>query len=101
MSEVTKAILFDSGRVLNKPATGHWFIPPDFFKYIDRKKYNSVPIKKVKSAFKKAGRYISGQNMIRNEEEEFSYFLEYYKILIFIESNKYLWTFGNGTCRKI
>jgi len=80
MSEVTKAILFDSGRVLNKPATGHWFIPPDFFKYIDKKKYNSIPIKKVKSAFKKAGRYISGQNIIRNEEEEFSYFLEYYRI---------------------
>lgn len=26
-----KAILFDSGRVLNKPATGHWFMTSNFF----------------------------------------------------------------------
>ena len=30
-----KAILFDSGRVLNEPVTGHWFITPNFWKYVD------------------------------------------------------------------
>lgn len=29
-----KAILFDSGRILNIPKTGHWFIPPNFMKII-------------------------------------------------------------------
>lgn len=32
-----KAILFDSGRTLNVPRTGHWFITPNFMKIIDRK----------------------------------------------------------------
>lgn len=30
-----KAILFDSGNVLNYPRTGNWFIPPNFYRYID------------------------------------------------------------------
>jgi putative hydrolase of the HAD superfamily len=32
-----KAILIDSGRVLNRPATGHWFITPKFFEHVDKK----------------------------------------------------------------
>ena len=31
-----KAILFDSGRTLNVPRTGHWFITPNFMKIIDK-----------------------------------------------------------------
>lgn len=33
-----KAILFDSGRVLNQSSTGHWFISPRFFEYVDHRK---------------------------------------------------------------
>lgn len=32
-----KGILFDSGRVLNESSTGHWFISPNFFKYVEQK----------------------------------------------------------------
>lgn len=34
-----KVLLFDSGRVLNYPRTCNWFIPPKFFDYINRKRF--------------------------------------------------------------
>lgn len=39
MAQNIKAILFDSGRVLNKPVTGHWFITPNFFSFVDENKF--------------------------------------------------------------
>ncbi len=41
MSKI-KAILFDSGKVLNEPATGHWFITPNFWKYVDKDKFENI-----------------------------------------------------------
>lgn len=75
-----KAILFDSGRVLNMSITGHWFITPNFFTYIDKKIFNSIPASMKELAFNSAGEYISKQNLIIDEDEEYKYFLEYYKI---------------------
>lgn len=80
MTDSIKAILFDSGRVLNKPVTGHWFITPNFFKFVDKKKFHSIPKAKLNNVFKEAGSYISSLNYIRTEEEEFKGFFEYYKI---------------------
>lgn len=37
-----KGILFDSGRDLNQSSTGHWFISPNFLKYVDERKYNAI-----------------------------------------------------------
>lgn len=76
-----KAILFDSGRVLNQPATGHWFITPYFFKYVDKKKFNGLSHKKRKLAFNQASKYINSKSFIIDEEEEYICFLEYYRIL--------------------
>lgn len=75
-----KAILFDSGKVLNEPATGNWFITPNFFEFVDRKRYDSIPNGKKRDAFKIAGEYIKGQNLIVNEDEEYKHFVQYYKI---------------------
>ncbi|MDT3429123.1 putative hydrolase of the HAD superfamily [Paenibacillus forsythiae] len=75
-----KAILFDSGRVLNGPRTGHWFITPNFFNFIDDKKFRSIDKKSRDRAFHNANAYISKQNLIRNEAEEFYHFAEYYRI---------------------
>lgn len=75
-----KAILFDSGRVLNVPATGHWFITPNFFNYINKKKFASIPKAEKKLAFAKAGEYINKQKLIIDETEEYEHFFEYYKI---------------------
>jgi len=75
-----KAILFDSGRVLNVSATGHWFITPNFFNYVDKKIFSSISASKKRLAFNKAGEYISKQNLIIDEDEEYKHFFQYYKI---------------------
>lgn len=76
-----KAVLFDSGRVLNVPSTGHWFISPNFFKYANEEKYKKISKIKINNAFKEAGRYINKQNFIKTEEDEFKCFIEFYSIL--------------------
>ena len=75
-----KAILFDSGRVLNESSTGHWFISPKFFQYVDSEKYNSIDKDKINTAFRKAGQYIKSQNLIKTKEEEYVHFKKYYEI---------------------
>lgn len=81
MTKMIKAILFDSGRVLNGPRTGHWFITPNFFKYIDKNSFDSIPSSQLKEAFSKASQYVSQQKLIVNLDEEFYHFREYYRIL--------------------
>lgn len=80
MDSNIKAILFDSGRVLNYPRSGNWFITPNFFKYVDKEIYNSIPKGKKKLAFKKAYDYINSCKLIKTQEEEYIHFIEYYKI---------------------
>jgi len=75
-----KAILLDSGRVLNGPITGHWFITPNFFKYINKKVFGSIKVSERQEAFTKAGLYITKQNLILTEAEEYTHFVEYYRI---------------------
>ncbi|MFL0198519.1 HAD-IA family hydrolase [Clostridium sp. WILCCON 0269] len=75
-----KAILMDSGKVLNKPVTGSWFITPNFFDYVDKKQFNLLSDSQIRKALSKAGKYISNQNLIISEEDEYKHFLEYYDI---------------------
>lgn len=75
-----KAILFDSGRVLNQSSTGHWFISPRFFEYVNSEIYNSIEREKINGAFRKAGEYINSQNLIKTKEEEYIHFEKFYKI---------------------
>ena len=49
-----------------------------FAKNIDEKKFKCISRKERNEAFNKGMNYISKQNLIINEEEEFIYFLEYY-----------------------
>lgn len=78
--EKIKGILLDSGKVLNGPIAGHWFITPNFFKYIDEKAFKAVGEEQKDKAFSEAGDYISKQKLILNEEEEYIHFVEYYRI---------------------
>ena len=75
-----KGILFDSGRVLNEPSTGNWFISPKFFEYVDRKKYISIKKEKVNKAFSEAIKYINAQTLIKTKEDEYRYFEKFYEI---------------------
>lgn len=75
-----KAILFDSGRVLNESSSGHWFIPPKFFNFVSKEKYNNISKKKINEAFRKAGKYIISQKLIKTKEEEYKHFISFYEI---------------------
>lgn len=75
-----KAILIDSGRVLNRPVTGHWFITQHFFNYVDEKRYKSINKEQKNKAFASAMEYMEKQKFIITEEEEYNLFIKYYSI---------------------
>lgn len=75
-----KAILFDSGRVLNVSCTGHWFITPNFFTYVDKQLFSNISKSRIDTAFNKAGDYINSQKLIVDETEEYTHFFKYYCI---------------------
>ena len=73
-----KAILFDSGRVLNHPRTGHWFIPPNFYKYIDKSLFEKQGSDILKKVFQNCLKRLDAQNYILNEQEEYELFVDFY-----------------------
>lgn len=75
-----KGILIDSGKVLNEPVRGHWFITPNFFDFIDESAFESISENKRSEAFSKAGQYMEKQKLILTQEEEYKHFLEFYRI---------------------
>lgn len=75
-----KAILLDSGRVLNRSATGNWFIPPRFFDYVDKQKWDGLEQKQIESAFRAATKYIVGESLIQTKDEELLHFRKFYQI---------------------
>lgn len=76
-----KAILFDSGRVLNHPRTGHWFIPPNFYNYVNKALFESVSPESIELAFQKGMKYLESKNLIITEAEELEHFSHFYRIL--------------------
>lgn len=77
-----EAILFDSGRVLNYPITGHWFITPNFFSVVNKDSFESISIERRNIAFAKAANYINSFVFIETNEAEYEYFIKYYEILL-------------------
>jgi putative hydrolase of the HAD superfamily len=75
-----KAILFDSGHVLNRPKTGHWFIPPNFFKYVNKEVFNTITDETLDIAFRKGMDYLESKKFVVNEEEEFEHFCHFYRL---------------------
>lgn len=76
-----KAILFDSGHTLNRPRTGHWFIPPRFYEYIDRSLLQPDS-EQLRAAFRKANGYLMKNHLIKTEAEEFAQFREFYRMVL-------------------
>ncbi len=76
-----KAILFDSGRVLNRPKTGNWFISPNFFQYVSESILNQQDQEIVNKAFRKAYDYIRSQHLIETREEEYKHFYRFYSMI--------------------
>ncbi|MGH4138765.1 HAD family hydrolase [Clostridium sp.] len=76
-----KAILFDSGRTLNIPSTGHWFITPNFKNIIANSKFIYTE-KQLDNAITKACEHINKILLVESEEQEFSMFKEFYEIVL-------------------
>lgn len=75
-----KSILFDSGRVLNRPLTGHWFISPNFFEYVNKEKFLSIEKERINNAFSNVKKYLFNVKLIKNREEELIHFSNFYKL---------------------
>jgi len=75
-----RSILFDSGRVLNMSSTGHWFIPPKFFEYVNKEKFLSIEKEKINNAFSNAQKYLFNEKLIKNRKEELKHFINFYKL---------------------
>jgi putative hydrolase of the HAD superfamily len=76
-----KAILFDSGRVLNHPRTGNWFIPPNLHNIVDISTFKQLDHTLLEKALNKAMNYLLQQKLILTEAEEFMCFKKFYKII--------------------
>ena len=76
-----KAILFDSGRVLNYPSTGHWFITPNFWQFVDKTKFYDIDKSKLSNAFRKADDYIMSHKLIITKDEELQHFIKFYETI--------------------
>lgn len=80
-SKSIKAILFDVGGTLNYAASGNWFIPPNFFNYIDREKFENIDPLIMKQAFEKGIKYLLTNHLVLTEEEEYQAFARFYNII--------------------
>ena len=76
-----KAILFDSGRTLNVPRTGHWFITPNFLDIIGNSQF-SYTEEQLSEGMEKACEHINKTLLVESEEHEFSIFKEFYEIVL-------------------
>ncbi|SFB10163.1 HAD family hydrolase [Clostridium frigidicarnis] len=76
-----KAILFDSGRTLNVPRTGHWFITPNFLNIIKNSQFHCTE-EEMYEAMRKAYDHINKILLVETEEHEFSMFKEFYEIVL-------------------
>lgn len=76
-----KAILFDSGNVLNYPKTGNWIIPPIFYDIIHENVLTSIKNEQLEDAFSKGFEYLGGNHLIKTETEEFELFTEFHNII--------------------
>jgi len=77
-----KGLLLDSGRVVNYSSSGHWFITPNFFNYIDKLSFDKLSKKQVKDAFLMGLKYIDKQRVILDKEVEYKHFVKCYRIFL-------------------
>ncbi len=77
-----KGILLDSGRVLNEPLMGHWFISPNFFKIINESDFNRLKKSDVHDAFLYALVDIDKHSKVLTLDEEYEYFKDFYTIFL-------------------
>lgn len=80
-SSRVKGILLDSGRVLNAPASGSWWMPPNFFSFVDEAAFRAIPAARRRRAFAAASSVVAEPKLIETEAEEEAEFLGLYRVL--------------------
>ncbi len=76
-----KAILFEAHRVLVRPVTGHWFIPPNFFEIIPVRRFNAYHDIERNAAFAQAAELLADYPVVQTKQDELQLFNEYYRML--------------------
>jgi putative hydrolase of the HAD superfamily len=75
-----KAIFFDSGRTLNYPRTGHWFIPPKYAAFFQHELEAHYSKNIIRAAFKTASTYLEKNRYVMTEQEEYEQFITFYTL---------------------
>jgi len=75
-----KAIIFEAHRVLVRPVTGHWFIPPNFFEIIPSRGFNTYHDIEHNAAFAQAAEVLADYPVVQTRQDELQLFTEYYRM---------------------
>lgn len=73
------AVLLDSGRVINYPATGNWFLPPKFFDIVNKEDFDKYSKRKLDKAIANSNAYLNKFSLIETVEQEKELFKGFYR----------------------
>jgi putative hydrolase of the HAD superfamily len=80
-TENIKAILFDAGDTLTRPASGNWFVPVNYMTFFQDKLGRDASTQ-GRQAFQIAYAYLNEHHQAETEEEEYTQFVEFYRIFL-------------------
>jgi len=77
------AILFDSGDTLNRPKSGHWFLPPRYRQLLSAELLMKLDQQAgtFERAVQHAGQYLDEHHLILTETAEYAQFQQFYALL--------------------
>lgn len=75
-----KAVVFDAGYTLLRPCVDEWFIPPRFFDFVDRERFESLSKEEYRRAYQAGYDYLDViHDRVKTEEEELEQFFGFFK----------------------
>ncbi len=76
-----KAILFDAGDTLNRPTSGHWFVPLGYEQTFAQE-VGDFQTLQARRAYQKASKFLDNNHRLDTEQQEYEQFIEFYRILL-------------------
>ena len=78
-----KNIFLDAGYTLIYPKAHSWFLPVNFFEVCDKETFLKIEqTEEYKKLFAKGYKYLDDNHLLKDENDEYDVFLEYYKITL-------------------
>jgi len=78
-----KNIFLDAGYTLIYPKAHSWFFPVDFFEYCDKETFLEIEKSgEYKKLFAIGYKYLDENHLLKDENDEFEVFVEFYKIIL-------------------